>query len=133
MRFRNGFEGAFDNLPDFHDEDFATGHFALHEIDVEVQVFMIYLLDYLPFNDITQQLKVNHKTCIGIRFALYRYDQFKIMPVPVNVSAGAKNFFIALLRPGRIVEPVSRIEVLNSVNIDHFSGLDGAVARNADL
>ena len=35
-RFSDGGEGAFQDFPDLHDENFTTGHFALHKIDIEV-------------------------------------------------------------------------------------------------
>ena len=46
MRIRcEGMNPRFKNLPKFYDQMLTATHLALHEGDIEVDIFVIYLLD----------------------------------------------------------------------------------------
>lgn len=97
--FGKGREGFVEAFPDLHDQDFAACHFALHEGYIEVDVFVVQLLNNVPLYDIAQHLQIDYKACVGIGFAFHGYDQLEIVAVPVVVGTRPKNFLVPFVRP----------------------------------
>ena len=107
------------DFPYFHNQGLATGQLALHEVHVQVKVFVVQLFYYFPTDQRAQLLKVDNKTGIGVWLAFYRNNQIEVVAMPVFVGAWPKNLNVLPFRPGRVIQLVCRIEMLFSTYVDH--------------
>ena len=118
-KVRNGRQTMVKDLPDFNNERLAAGEFPLHKVDVQIEIFVIQLIDHIGPDQCAQLLQVYNEPCQGIGFALDGHNQVKIMSVPILVRTGAEYLNILFMCPGRVVQLMSGIEMLLTTDVDH--------------
>lgn len=116
---RDALHFVIEDLPDLHGERFAAGQFIFKKGNVEIEVFMIELVDDLIFYQGAEFLKVDHKPGFRIRFPFYSDDNFEIVSMPVLVSTWAEYLLVFFGGPGGVVKFVSGVEVLFPANVNH--------------
>lgn len=94
----------FEDFPDLNNQVFTTGHFPTHKINIEVDVLVVEPVCYFCPNEVTEFFHIYNKAGFWIRGSLNRYDQIKIMTMPVIIGAWPKHLNIFLFRPGRVKE-----------------------------
>lgn len=78
------------------------GEFIFHEIDVQVQVPVVYFFDHHILDELAQRFCIENETRLGVWHAFYRDVQLIIMPVPVVVRTFAEYFQVLLPAPFRV-------------------------------
>ena len=101
-------------LPDGDDQVLRRAHLAPHEIHVQVEVLVIQLFDDVFTYDLAQSLDVKDETGIRIWLPLDGHIKLIVMPMPVLVGAFAKDLFIPLPAPARVVEFMCRIKMFQT-------------------
>src|SRR5690606_19603509 len=101
----------------------TTGHLPLHEIYIHVKVFVVHLINHFFSDQSTQCLEIHNKTCVRVWKTFDGDNQFKIMAMPVDVGAGAKNFLVPFLAPLRVPKLMGRVEMFFSANVYHLTYL----------
>ena len=106
-------------LPDGLHQIFNGAQLVPHEINVQVQIFMVQLI-YDPFlDDRTQFFDIIYKTGVRIRLTRDSDMEFKIVTMPIFVGTFAKYSLILRTTPGGIVQLVCRIEMFDSGHVNH--------------
>ena len=110
-------------VPDTQYQVLDGGHLALHEVHVEIEVAVIQLFDHPVFDDRTQVFRIHDEACVRTGYALDRDEKLEVVTVPVLVGALAENLVVLLFAPGRIVQFVCGVEMLDTRKINHGMGL----------
>lgn len=110
-----------EDFPKLNNEAFATCEFALHEVYIQVEVFMIYFFYDVTADQIAELFEVYHKACLRVRHAFDCSDQLKVVSMPVFVGTWAKHLHIALVGPVSIIQLVGCVEMLFSTYVNHAS------------
>jgi hypothetical protein len=115
----NGRQVPLKDPPDLNGKVLTTGKFALHKININIQILVIQFIDHLGANQGAEALQIDHKAGFRVRRSLNGYDELKIVAMPVFIRAGAKDFSIPFFRPLRVVELVGGVKVFFSGNVEH--------------
>jgi len=105
--------------PDTLDEVFDGAHLSGHKRHIQVQVFVVQLVNHFLLDYLAQFLYIVHKPGIGVRVSFDGDMQFKIMPVPVFIRATAEHFLIFLPAPGWVKEFMCRVKMFYSRDVHH--------------
>lgn len=116
----NPLDFGFQYLPESNGQVFGAGHLVLHEGHIEVEVFVVNLVDDMGPNERAELLEVDNKTGFRVGFSLHGHDEVEIMAVPISVGTGAEHLTVPLLAPLRIVELVGRVEVFLPTDVNHW-------------
>src|SRR5690606_39040156 len=79
----NGRQVPAQNLPDFHDERFTAAQLSGHKVNISIEVLVIELFDHLIADQRAEFFEIDHKTRFRVGVAFDRYNEFKIVPMPV--------------------------------------------------
>ena len=108
------------DTPDFNNEILTAGELVLHEIDIEIEVFVIELVGDLLSNQSAQLLQIHDKSGLRIRSAFYGHNKVEIVPMPVLIGARAEYFRVPFLAPGRIMKLMGSVEMFLAGYVDHI-------------
>jgi len=106
-------------LPDPDGQILRRTHFALKEINFDIQILVIQFLGDMILYDAAQFFYIEQKSRIRIRVAFYRYIQLVIMSMPILIGAFAEYGLILFLAPAWIVEFVRCVKMLQARQIHH--------------
>lgn len=112
-------------VPDGDGHVFGTGHDALQEIHVHIQVFMIEFVRDLCPDDGAEIFQVNKVSEFRIDLAFYGNIKVVIVPVPVRVGAAAENFFVFFFAPVGAEKAVGGIKTLAACDVNHGQLING--------
>lgn len=106
---------------------------TLHEFDIQVEVAVVQVVDYMLMNQPAELLGVEYETRLGVGMPFDRDMQLKVVAMPMLVRAASEDLLIALPRPCRIVELVGCVEMFDPCQVDHLRRALSAGARNYGL
>jgi hypothetical protein len=119
----NGGQLAMQDSPYLYNQVFATGHFAEHEINIHVQVFVIQFFNHFATDQQAQLFQIDYEARFRIRDTLNRHDEVKVMSMPVFIGTGSEHFHILLLGPVRIVQLVGCVKVFFARDVNHTANI----------
>lgn len=124
----------FEDFPDLNNQVFTAGHFSFHKINIEVDVLVVEPVCYLDPNQGTEFFHVYHKSGFRIRISFNRYDQIKIMTMPVIIGAWPEHLQVFFFRPRGVEEFVCCVKVFFAGNVNHCVKLpDRTIKKKASL
>lgn len=85
---------------------------------VYIQIFMVEAVFYLVLDEVFQHFHVDQVACFRVNFSTDLYFQLVVVPVITGIIAEPEYFFVFLVRPVWVVEPVCGIEVCRSEYAD---------------
>lgn len=92
-----------EDLPDFQHQIFAACKLVLHEVYVEVQIFMIEFIDHFAPDHGAEFFQIHNESGFRVGHALDGDDEVKVVAMPVFVRTRSEHFRIFLFCPCGIV------------------------------
>ncbi len=99
------------DLPDDQRDIFRRWNEIAEFYRIDIQVFVVEAVFYFLFDQIGKPAQVDHHARIRVDFTRNLYFQFVVVPMVIRVVAQAEHFFVALVRPGRVVQAVGGVEM----------------------